>query len=208
VAILGRMLGPEQLADVEGDVSLLCQGAGVDVDQPLSMSALCEALTGAPPLLDRNLGSARGMLRRGRVLIAPGLTVEQERHTIAHELGEWFYDRRGYDEPDREARCDAVGAALCAPRSAFKRAMRTVGHRVSVLARAFVVEQSLALLRVGEVSGRPVMLLHPAGPIVRGDPFAWPSTSALRRALEEGRETVHPIRITDAASRWGLMARR
>ncbi len=200
----GRMLGPDDIADVEGDADVVRRMAGMD--GPCSMADMARELTRRDVVVCDDLGSAEGCFRGGRVCVRPGLAPERLRHTIGHEIGEWYYALIGYEGDDIEERCDALGAALAVPRVEFRRAVGAVGHRVFALAAAFGVQQSVALLRLGEVTGRPVALLRPTAPIYRGDPFEWPRTSALVRALREGRGRVHPIRIVDSPDRWGLMA--
>lgn len=126
---------------------------------------------------------------------------------IGHELAEWWYLTRGRrfeNLAHKEAACDALGARLACPQPAFARAVRTIGHRVHTLARCFIVPQGLALLRVGEVTGRPVAFVR-SPPIVRGEDFAWPDGPGLRKAVERPPASVHLVR---ADERWGLMARR
>lgn len=203
------MLGPEQLADVEGDALAIFRMAKVDPDQPRSMSDLCKGLTGRRPEYMRLL-THRGLCRKvngvRRIFICKGLPPAVEKETLGHECAEWFYGETGYEEPDREEKCDALGAALCAPRPAFSSAMRVVGHRPSVLAEAFGVRPALTLLRIGEVSQRPVALLRPTdGPLVRGAPLNWPSGRELTKAIRNPPSWIHPVRL---GKQWGLMARR
>jgi hypothetical protein len=205
------MLDEGTLADVEGDALAMFGLAGLDPGDAVSFGELCYGITRRWPRSVALDGEARlepigddGF----EVLTNRAISPERQRLKGAHELGHWWYRRIGYRGFDLEARCDALGAALIAPREAFRAAMRWAGHRVHELALRFNTTQSLALLRVGEVSGRPVMLLRPSGPLARGDLFEWPKTSTLVRALNEGRSAVHPLRINDEPHRWGLMARR
>lgn len=201
-----RMLGPDELSDIEGDALALFSEAGADPRDPPSIAALCRALTGHAPRFIAQAAEAR--LVGGRVFLRRGLLTARARWLVGHELAEWHYLRARYRGADIEARCDALGAALVAPRPAFLAATRAVGHAVFSLAEAFGVTQSVALLRIGEVTGRPVVLLRSPEPIVRGGAFEWPSTSGLVRALRERRSEVHPLRISDEPGKWGLMAER
>lgn len=204
------MLNDGGCAEVEGDALAFLDWAGVDARDPVSVAALCVAATGRRPRQVALDGEARLEPREEglEVLVNRALAPARARLKVGHELGHWWYQRVGYRGADIEHRCDLFGAAIIAPWPAFKTAMRHAGHRVHELAQRFATTQSLALLRVGEVSGRPVMLLRPAGHIVRGEPFEWPSTSTMVRALREGRRAVHPLRINDEPNRVGLMARR
>lgn len=197
-------MNDDTLADVEGDAALVYERAGADMHDPPSIVGLCVRLTGHPPRFRRQCAEA--CLEDGKVWLRQGLWLPRARWLTGHELSERYYAETGYDGADIEERCDALGAALVAPRPTFLRAMRTLGHRVHALADAFATTQSLALLRIGEVSGRPVMLLRSPEPLVRGEPYGWPSTSALVRTLRERPAGVHPLRITDEPGKWGLMA--
>ena len=128
----------------------------------------------------------------GVVRLRRGLSDARARHRIGHELGHLFYERVEYAGADLEERCDLFGAALCMPRRAARAALRSVGHRVHGLAAHFGVTQSVSLLRIGEVTGRPVCLLCFKGPIARGADFAWPSASALVAGLRQGRRMCIP----------------
>ncbi len=198
------MLDQDAIADIEGDASAMLSQARLENDEAPSMDLLTLRLIGSKP-------KRMMMPREGDICPADGRWIlrvhklapkPRARWLIGHELGEWWYRERVFaSHAEREAWCDALGAALVAPRLAFRSAMGAIGHRVHVLAEAFHVPQSLALLRVGEVAGRPVALLRPA-PIVRGAEFAWPAGPALARAVRRPPAGVHPVRVEE---RWGLM---
>lgn len=199
-------------ADIEGDAqAILREGKMLDVDGPTPMAELCRRLLGSVPRrcalrTEAKLGRDE---ETGRpvVFLRRGVPAPRARWLVGHELAEHWLRSAGYQGEDIERRADAIGAALAVQREPFLRAIRSTGHRVHELARVFCTTQSLALLRVGETIGRPVALLRPNGTIARGEPFVWPRTSTLVRALTEGRATVHPLRIVDEPDRWGLMAR-
>lgn len=125
---------------------------------------------------------------------------ERESWIIGHEIGHWLFRQRGKRPVGEERRCDAIGAALVAPKVAFQAALRKVGHRVHPLAQFFEAPQSLTLLRIGEVEDRPVLLFRSPTPIVRGAPFEWTTDP---RSLP--RSIAHPVRVDDG---WGMMAER
>lgn len=204
------MLGPDQLADVEGDQMAIYSMARAESDDPPSVADLSLALMQREPEFARIHQEAKlpSAEEGRRPLVRVGVLPARARWLAAHEIAEWYYAHIEYDEPDVEERCDALGAALIAPRLAFRRAISVLDHSVYQLAEAFATTQSLALLRVGEVTGRPVALLRSPEPIYRGEPFAWPKCSSLRRALDAGRALVHPLAIRDEPNRVGLMARR
>lgn len=198
------MLDQDAVGDVEGDAEAFREELGAD--ERTTMFGLCVAATGEEPqLVDHG---PEGRYVEGVVRLRRGLSDARARHRIGHELGHLFYERVEYVHEDLEERCDLFGAALCMPRRSVRVALRAVGHRVHGLAAHFGVTQSVSLLRIGEVTGRPVCLFCFSGPIIRGADFAWPSTSALVAALRRGRADVHPVRISDEPDRFGLMANR
>jgi hypothetical protein len=192
--------------DVEGDADAIYKIAGCDTEQPPSIGRLCLALTGfAPKVVDmHNEGRCCRVGEHWRVFVRRGMTPERSVFIAGHELAEWWYLSIGHRDDDIEQRCDALGAALVAPRRAFKRALRAVGHSVTQLATAFQAPQQMALLRIGEVTGRPVVLVRPA-PLVRGNPFEWPRGRALTKAVLCPPASAHPVR---AGHEWGMMATR
>jgi len=196
------MLDEDAIADIEGDAALLLRLANVDDDQPPSVVTLCRRLTGHAPFLSR-LGPEAQLARVGddfRVCVRAGLLPTRSRWLVGHELAEFHYRRTGYRGEDIEARCDALGAALVAPRRLVRCAIREHAHRVHDLAEALEITQSCALLRVGEVDRRPVLLLRPPTPIARGAAFPWPAAGQRQE-----RRDFHPVRLVDEL-RWGLMA--
>ncbi len=201
------MLGPDQLADVEGDARAFVASYGFDPDERVCLVDLCKEATERDPVYLEIHQEARlepvGS-KDFEVQIREGTAPERGLWLLGHELGELFYRRTAYRGEDIEARCDAFGACLVAPRVPFLKAIRKCGrHAIHDLAWEFRTTQSLALLRVGETTGRPVALLRWPDPIVRGGPFNWASTSRLVRLLSEPIPEVHQVRCDDG---WGFMA--
>lgn len=197
------MLTDDDLAEIEGDAEEIYRLANEDTDAPPSMSLLCRRTVGCVPIRLHVAGvlASHGSLNgRPRVTYDPALDARRASEKIGHEIAEWWlkkHDRLGPSNHRNEALCDALGAMLVLPRRAFRRALRTIGHRVKTLAGSFRVTESLTLLRVGEVSRRSVVLLREPR-IERGDPFVWgPAPLKLPRAV------AHPIRVD---GRWGAMA--
>lgn len=118
------------------------------------------------------------------------LTEAMEAWVIGHEIAHWYHRTHNLRPEREESRCDTIGACLVAPRPAFAEAAQIIGHRVHELADAFRTTQSLALLRIGEVTGRPVLLFRPMMNIVRGDMFEW---GADPRRLP--RDVAHPVKV-------------
>lgn len=141
---------------------------------------------------------------RRQIVVHRFATPERQRWLAGHEIAHWWYEQRGFIEESLELRCDVFGAILVAPTAAFRRAVREQGHRVHQLAREFATTQTVALLRLGEVVGRPVAYIRPRTALVRGDDYAWPDLPRLVEALKRPPKGVHPIQVD---GRWGLMAR-
>jgi hypothetical protein len=133
-----------------------------------------------------------------RVVVRRSVPAPRARWLVCHELAEHHYLRLGYRGADVEARCDALGAALVLPRRLAQLAIREHAHRVSALARSLGVTQALALLRVGEVTRRPVLLeRRPGVRLARGAPVEW----------SIDKRVAHPVKLSDEG-RWGWMRRR
>lgn len=194
-------------ADIEGDALAVYRFAGADADEPPSIARLCELVTGFLPRYARMRPDGKcavddyGDLR---VSVRPSLPARRARFVVAHEIAEWWYMRNNYACLDIEDRCNALGAALVVPRPAAQQVLREAGHSPMMLAQVFGVERCLALLRIGEVTGRPVALLRKC-PIFRGEAFEWPQDPVeLERLVREPAPEIHPVRLEQ---RWGLMAR-
>lgn len=174
----GWALSPDDIVDVEADALALYRLKGFDPDEPPSMKELCWACIGSHPKRVRVVGESDITPVKGRWSMRVHRMVLPERAAwlIGHELGEWWYRTRGhaFSLAELEARCDAFGAALVAPRPAFARAIKRIGHRVHILARRFRTTQAVALLRIGEVAGRPVAYEGTRARVERGDAFVWP----------------------------------
>lgn len=211
------MLSGDEVADVEGDAAVFLSLFGFSDGDAPSVGELCERATGRRPRAVPGLGVEARLEPtidgEPEVLVSAELAATQAaraRFKAAHELGHLFYESvRPYRGTDVELRCDAFAAAIVAPRRAFQLAIRKCGgHRVHALAKCFATTQSTALLRIGEVTGRPVALQRFTGVTTRGEPYGWPKASLLVSALREGRSAVHPVRLTDEGDRWGFMVRR
>jgi hypothetical protein len=189
----GRVLGADALVEVEGDAELLIRRCGYDPGDPPGVVALVAAYLGSPP--QRAPIRAEGSLVRvedqRRVYVRRGLSAARARWVAGHELAHAYYADTGYCGEDLEARCDALGAALCLPRPFFRRAHARLGPCPGRMARVLGVTPALAHLRLGEVTGRPVVLWRPGEAIHRGEPFVWPELSTLLRRSHPGLRRVH-----------------
>jgi hypothetical protein len=194
-------------AQADGDYALR-QAKLADEDLP-SMVKLSMRIVGTRPRTWKDL-EQRAKLSR---LYDEWIIYHQRRlpppllrFVIAHEIGEFIYKGRGYERWELEARCNALAAAACAPRDAVRRAVKRIGQEVDELASQLAVPQSVAVLRLGEVLDRPVVLLRGDLPIVRGGPFVWPAND-LHALVKKPPPEVRPVKIADSPGRWALMAR-
>ena len=186
----------------------MLEEAEVDPERGASIDLISLRLTKAKPRYVRMVGTADFNVFDGRPIIRvhEALPPAVKREKASHELGEWrahTTGRRFRSLLEREAWCDAVGARLLCPSRAVRAVVKHHGHRVHAIAEAFGVTQAMSLLRVGEVTGRPVALLRRPGVIVRGDDYGWPDETELARMVRQRSPAVHAIRVDD---RWGLMA--
>ncbi len=196
------MLTEEELIEIEAFADLALRNAGAVDDDAPDLNLVCVDLTGAPYRYGY-LGGTEGTYDGRRIDIALALAdTPRERQVLGHECGHAF-GKRVLRRKVSEEWCDAFGAVLSAPRRAVRRAIALVGERPSLLAPVLLVEAPVALLRIGEVTGRPVALLRrPGVVIVRGEAFPWPPPSEMFRTRRPG---MHPVKV---AGRPGAMADR
>jgi hypothetical protein len=179
--------------------------ARLDPERPAPPAKLCAALFGTKPsrVADLPRESVMGLVHgEVRIYVRSSVVPERARWLTCHEIGHAEVRRWCGGGEALERSMDLLGACLACPRPAFERLVRRLGHSVYDLAHASATTHALAMLRLGEVTGRPVRLLGQRER-ERGEAFAW---GDVRRALS-GRERhrVHPIRLADE-KKWGLMA--
>lgn len=109
------------------------------------------------------------------------------RWALLHELAEWHLARLEYRGEDVETVAEAITAALVAPRDVYQRAHAEHGTDFQALGEAFAATQTAMALRLGEVTGRPVLVVTPAAVRVRGEPWGWPSVDECRRLAKNDR---------------------
>ena len=147
-------------ADVETAAREIYQRAQLDPASLPGMSKLADALQiGIFEAPRRGIwGQGVKVIVKGRksIWLAPRLPEVHRAHAIAHEIVEHEFPRQ---EHDPEGFCDAVGAAVLAPRGAFASAARYVDEDLAKLAHAFRTTESCAALRLGEVLGVPCVLV-------------------------------------------------
>lgn len=197
-------------AEIEGEAVAIYRAAGIEPDRPVSIFRIVQELLHTK--VDRspmsNGKESDTYVLRGEQIIAirRWIPAARSRWLIGHEIAHWWFRRIGYQGEDIEARCDALGAALIAPRPAWQVVRRAVGCGIRDLAEALGTTQSLTLLRTGECEGTPSALVEPQRVVVRGDPWGWPDESTVRRVARVGAPGVKRVKITDEMRRTGLMA--
>lgn len=182
-------------AEVEAEARDIYSRARLKADAPHSVADICRGLGIAGPLWARLIADAEicWVCGKPRIYVRIGIPAPKARFCAAHEIAHWYYREIGAQVADLEPRCDRLGAALVAPAPVFREAYSSI-TTVCGLARALVTTQSLALLRLGETTGRPVALVQRHRQIKRGEPWDF---NRARSAC---------IRITDEPHRVGLMA--
>lgn len=100
---------------------------------------------------------------RPLILVRPGLEHSPPRLAwcVAHELGEYLLQLRGYEEPDVEYLANALAGALLMPQTRFARAFGAHGFDLEALSEEFCAPQSAVALRIGEACGVPLALVTP-----------------------------------------------
>lgn len=153
-------------------------------------------LLGAPPRLVPLMPEAAlaCVLGEPRIFVRRGTAPTRARWLAGHELAEWWYQRVGYRGDDLEERCDALGAALVAPRPTVLAARRKLGDEPIAIATELRTTQSLALLRLGECVRVPVFLKRQHHTIARGAAYVLPRHPEAHPGLRKV-----PIRVRIAA---------
>lgn len=183
--------------DADAHAADIYRRAGHHLEAPPGPVALARAL-GLRVVARHGVRGARLARETREILTAPRLAPASLCWLVAHEIAEWHLDE--YVEPDREQACDSVAAALIMPRASFVDALASLGGSAASLplvSQAFRTSQSVAGLRYGEVTGRPVALVTPSRIHVRGDAWGWPPHEArasfLDAILSEGGVSSHPL---------------
>ena len=169
----------EQLA-LEGIVESTYRRAGCDAGRGECPRQLALALWRDPDAVQAvpriALRRTRAVLarvnRRRRIYIRNDVGPLAFGFLIAHELSHGIFDDEGIHfvtEAEEEVACDALAGALIVPRRAFASASRAFGGNVEQMAVQFRTTESLCLLRMGEVTGRPLALVRPGLIRTRGD---------------------------------------
>ena len=200
------MLDAYHLAWADEIVDALYALARENPDRPPSVRALATKLTECVPRSSQILNEGEVYYLKGlwRITYRTGLPIERLSVVLGHELGHWWFKRFDLTPPPRpieEALCDAIGARLAAPKIPFTAALEAFDHRVHALAKQFRTTQTVSLLRICELAGRPGMAKKRGeGWIARGGEFEW-----AEDWREIPRVKAHYVKVDD---RWGMLATR
>lgn len=189
----------------------LYERAGLDPNEPAQMLALARGLGLGVLMMMHPPFVGDGMLqeRDGRytVLLRSKVSRERKRFALAHEIAEWAL--RGVVDEQIEDACNAVAAALLAPRRAFLAQANDVGEtNWEQLALPFGMTQTAAALRAGEVLGMTLAVVRPGLVRVRGsESWVWPEEGRIRAwATGDAGPGLRKAPITDSPRRMALVA--
>lgn len=125
-------------------------------DDPPALATLCQRILRATVQLSYSV--LKVTMRRdhaGKTLLVPAhLSDADARFATALAVAEHWLKRRSIDA----ANASRLAGALLCPRPSFLRVVDAVGYDVSAIAECFGVTETVALLRIGEVTGQPVVL--------------------------------------------------
>jgi len=137
-----------------------------------------------------------------RLYLRSGLTRRRLAHVVGHELGHWVCQREGVE--DTEDLCDAIGAAIVAPRRAYLNVVARRGACLRNLAWYFATSETLVALRYAETTGIPLALITPRDVRLRGK-YDWPPENELRALAQSGGgDGLRAVRLRDDPRRIAL----
>lgn len=182
---------------IERECAEIFRMAGILTGSLPAIGDLIEAIMGLPPKFSivRTLATTARTSAGWQVYIKHGLPSEVARWLAARELARWWLARCSRCK-NTEENARRLGSALLAPRELFIDTINSCGIYLPLVASMFGVQQALVLLRIGETTGLPVVLLDDQHHLatVRGDPARW-----------NRRHGITKVQLTDDA-RVGLIA--
>lgn len=195
------------MEELEREARRLYRLAGFRDDESATPAALVTGLLGPDSIRvvpeSALLGGGGAIARVGdrwRIYLRNGAPPPAARFTVLHELSHWALGQ-GASEED----CDALAAALLAPRGQFEEAIRATGSSYRKLADYFGCTETFAALRYGEVTDKPLVVVAPAHVRIRGRAFTWPTEPELRQLAKSPRvKGLHKARLRDAPLRVAL----
>ena len=196
----------EELEEIEADITWWLGSMQIDDDDVPDVCELAFKLTRRhvelAPLGKRTRGRSRPVGSTWQIGTRWDLLGSPTgRQAIGHECGHVF-GRLVHKREVSEAYADAFGVALCAPRRAVRLALRQFPRdSPTKLGAVLEIEPAAALLRLGECTGRPVLLERRRGVLMhRGEIFEWPPRELW---FASDRRIAHPVNV---GARVGMMA--
>jgi hypothetical protein len=192
---------------IEGTAELLLRAAGLSLSAAPDPDQLVHRLLGGParavpPYVLRRDGALARVGATWCVFLRADLPASKRAFTLLHEIGHWAIGAEASEEE-----CDALAAAMLAPRKAFLDALRTDGRGLARLAQRFATSESCVALRLGEATGKPLALVTPTSVRLRGASHDWPNERRLRELAERRRPMgLRKCRLLDEPGRTMLVA--
>lgn len=169
--------------DVEGAVDYLYRRAGQDVRWPNGPIALAMGLGLAVHRISCSGMPGHARLTHSGIEVHTKAPLSRLSFAIAHEIAEWYLGMTRYTDGDAERYADGIAGAILAPRQAFRYAVEAIGHNWAQLSNMFLADETWALLREAEVSGRPLAVVTPGRIYTRSDAeWVWGNARLLARA--------------------------
>lgn len=195
------------MAEIDRLALELLREAKANPARPVNVNRLVLQLIGtrlrSAPMRTGREGALVRVRDEWRVYLSDTLPLPRARWVAAHEVAHWAFRRCGREVSERA--CDALGAALVAPVPLYD-AVRKRTHDVRTVADAMGTTMSVAALREGEVTGRPVALVASSKIVLRGRTWGWPDEREIRRVARVGAAHIVRVRIDDEPDRIALMA--
>jgi hypothetical protein len=168
--------------DFEAEAIDIHEEAGVDPHDVTPVLKLAILLLGAENVVLNSSRLPRGIpaayyQESDELHVRAGYSAAYSAFLIAHELAERHLSIIGYvgSNAQRERAADRLAAHILMSRPAFQGALRETGCDFTAIARRFMVTETMAALRFGEVVGHPVAVVDlPSRKVMRRGPlFRW-----------------------------------
>lgn len=202
------------MTDPEAEALALYARLNLDPHEPPGVGRVAVALLGARCIERVDARVLRGAdaetcMVHGtwRIFVRRGLATDRLAHVVGHELGHIVLGATGETGDELERLCDAIGAAIVAPRPAFRAAIRDEDGDVHRLAERYRITPSCSTMRIGECTGEPVALVTPGLVRVRGpEEFVWGDEGTLRRLARTGAPGLRRVQLVEGRGRTALFA--
>lgn len=168
--------------DPDSTAAEIYQRAGADLYDPPGAAELVRRILGDDAIVvTSGLASAAEYRPERRVIcVRRRLDPIELAFMSCHELVEWYCTEIGYDRPNREWICNRTAARLLAPAEAMRASRHLIAQTPEAIGAYFGVSHTVAALRIGETSGRSLVVVDPAWLMAAGDAYGWPPEHTLR----------------------------